>query len=81
VKYMTISSKDASGQPVPISLWGVTTGVDANGKETFVCGAAKNMAVGRGDAWSLSVDLISVEPGCPGPVTSGTVTVQLSNLP
>jgi hypothetical protein len=81
VKYMTITSKDATGQPVPISLWGAGTGVNTNGTETFVCAKTQDMPVGRGDAWSLSVDLVSVEPTCPGPISSGTVTVRLSNLP
>jgi hypothetical protein len=77
-KYMTIDSKDQSGQ---LSLWGAGTGVNANGTETFVCSKAKNMLVGKGDAWSLSVDMVSVETTCPGPATTGTVTVTLSNLP
>jgi hypothetical protein len=81
VKYMSLSSKDQSGQAVPLSLWGATTGVNANGQETFVCGKARNIPVGRGDAWSISVNLVSVEPTCPGPATTGTITVTLSNLP
>jgi hypothetical protein len=81
-KYMTIGSSDKSGQATPISLW-LQSGkqVDSNSKETFVCGSTRNSPVSRGSTWSLSVDVASVDPKCPGPATTGTVTVKFSNLP
>jgi hypothetical protein len=81
-KYMTIAATDKSGKAAPMSLWGKSgQQVDANGAETFVCGTVRNAPVAKGDAWSISVDVVSAEPSCPGPATTGTITVTLSNLP
>jgi hypothetical protein len=78
-KYISISAKDGTGQPVGISFYpGGGSGVST---ESFVCGSATNVDIASGTDWSLSPDSATVDPACPGVATQGTVTVVLSNRP
>lgn len=79
-RYMSISSSDATTRPTPITMYPQSTGVSSS-TETFVCGAVHNSTVARGDAWTMSVDLVSADASCPGAATTGTITVTFSNLP
>lgn len=80
-RYMSIKSSDVSGRATPLSLFAQTTGIDTQSQETYFCGGTHNTRVAPGDAWSLSVDVVSADAACPGPALMGTVTITLSNLP
>jgi hypothetical protein len=79
-KYLTLSSTDATGRPVGLSMW-PDTGTTGISTETFVCGGGKNLSVAPRSTFTLSADTVSVDPSCAGAAPKGTIVVKLSNLP
>lgn len=79
-KYLTITSTDASGRPVGLSMF-PNTGTNGVSTETFVCGSTKNAPIAPKSSWTIAADTASADPSCPGVATQGTITVTLSNLP
>lgn len=79
-KYLTVTSVDASGRPVGISLY-PNTGVNGASTETFICGSAKDFPIPPKSDWNLAADTLTADVACPGVASRGTVTIVLSNLP
>lgn len=79
-KYLTITSTDATGRPVGLSMW-PDTGTSGISTETFLCGSGKNIAISPRSAFTLSADTVSVDPSCAGAAPKGTIVVKLSHLP
>lgn len=78
-RYMSVQATDQTNRKVPVSLW-PDTGGSGLSTETFICGSVKNATATRNSKWNLSVDVVSVDPGCPGIATAGTVKVTFSNM-
>lgn len=79
-KYISISTKDAAGQSVGVSIY-PDTGTNGVSTETFYCASAQSADIAPASAWTLAADTLTVDPACPGLATQGTVTIILSNRP
>lgn len=75
-KYLTILVKDGATSKVSGDLW-LSTGAMA--KVQQFCGTLKNFAMAQ-PTYSMNLN-DSANPSCPGAPTSGTLTIEYSNLP
>ena len=75
-KYLTILVKDSATSAVSGNLW-LSSGAMATA-ERF-CGSLKNYAMGQ-PTYSMNLN-DAANPSCPGAATTGTITVEYSNLP
>lgn len=79
-KYISISTKDASGQSVGVSIY-PDSGSSGVSTETVYCASVQSGHIAPASAWTLTADTLTVDPACPGLATQGTVTIILSNRP
>lgn len=77
-RYITISSTDAAGRPVGLTLNPANQTVT---KERFFCGATADSRVTPNQSWRLQITTLSLDAACPAAATKGSFTVRISNLP
>lgn len=76
-KYLTILVKDGATSAVSGSLW--LSGGTGTAKDQPFCGSLKNYRMAQP---TYTMDLnAAADPTCPGAATTGTITIEYSNLP